>query len=75
MSQYVTYSFTMEKLISLIVVEVWIFYIQCTKLCSICQPKLTIRLSGVRRTILTFGYQVFMCAGVFFDGWLGQFLP
>ena len=27
-----------------------------------------VRLSGVRRTILTFGYDVFMCADVSYDG-------
>ena len=31
--------------------------------------------SGVRRTILIFDFEVFMCVtSVFFDGWLGQFL-
>ena len=32
------------------------------------KARVMVRLSGVRGTILTFDYDVFMCDGVFFDG-------
>ena len=31
-----------------------------------------VRLSGVRKTILIVSYDVFMCAGVIFDGWFNK---
>ena len=41
-------------------------YINFAKTLSML-TSMMVRLSGVKRTILTFGYEVFMCAGVFFD--------